>query len=132
LQRLDITTIEADVLKPLPVDGPFDSAALNGVLHCLPGPRSREAAAVANVAAVLAPTGVLFGASILGDTWLARNMLRANNRRGTFDNLDDTEDGLRQILEASFARVEVETVGSMVVFTATTRLVTRHRRAALA
>jgi SAM-dependent methyltransferase len=123
LQRLDVTTIEADVLKPLPVEGPFDSAALNGVLHCLPGPPSRKAAAVANVAAVLAPTGVLFGASILGDagrhTWLARNMLRANNRRGTFDNLDDTEEGLRQILEASFARVEVETVGSMVVFTAT-------------
>jgi len=72
---------------------------------------------------VLAPSGVLFGASILGDTgrhtWLARNMLRANNRRGTFDNLDDTEDGLRQILEASFAQVEVETVGSMAVFTAT-------------
>ena len=123
LQRLDVTTIEADVLKPLPVEGPFDSAALNGVLHCLPGPPSGKAAAVANVAAVLAPTGVLFGASILGDTgrhtWLARNMLRANNRRGTFDNLDDTEDGLRQILEGSFARVEVETVGSMAVFTAT-------------
>ena len=130
LQRLDVTTIEADVLKPLPVEGPFDSAALNGVLHCLPGPCSRKAAAVANVAAVLAPTGVLFGASILGDTgrhtWLARNMLRANNRRGTFDNIDDTEDGLRQILEASFARVEVETVGSMAVFTATNPRVSSH------
>ncbi len=123
LKRLDITTVEADVCKPLPVQGPFDSVALNGVLHCLPGPLPHKAAAVANVAAVLAPTGVLFGASILGDTarhtWLARNMLRANNRRGTFDNLDDTDDGLRQILEASFARVEVETFGSMAVFTAT-------------
>jgi SAM-dependent methyltransferase len=68
LQRLDITTIEADVCKPLPVHGPFDSAALNGVLHCLPGPLSRKATAVANVADVLAPTGVLFGASILGDS----------------------------------------------------------------
>ncbi len=37
LQNLDVTTIEADVLKPLPVNGPYDSAALNGVLHCLPG-----------------------------------------------------------------------------------------------
>jgi SAM-dependent methyltransferase len=123
LHRLDVTTIEADVLKTLPVEGGFDSAALNGVLHCLPGPISRKAAAVANVAAVLAPTGVLFGGSILGKsgrhTWLARTMLKANNRRGTFDNLDDTEDGLRQILEESFDRVEMETVGSMAIFAAT-------------
>jgi hypothetical protein len=55
------------------------------VIHCLPGPLSRKAAAVANVAAVLAPSGVLFGASILGPsgphTWLARKVLDANNRR---------------------------------------------------
>jgi SAM-dependent methyltransferase len=122
LQHLDTTTIEADVLKPLPVHGPFDSAALNGVLHCLPGPLPRKAEAVANVAAVLAPTGVLFGASILGrsgrHTWLGRRMLETNNRRGTFDNLGDTEEGLSEILEASFDRVEVETVGSMAIFAA--------------
>ena len=28
LRRLNVTAVEADVLKPLPVDGPFDSAAL--------------------------------------------------------------------------------------------------------
>jgi SAM-dependent methyltransferase len=122
LRKLDITTVEADVLKPLPLHEPFDSAALNGVLHCLPGPLTRKAAAVANVAAVLAPTGVLFGASILGSsgrhTRLARTILRSNNRRGTFDNLGDSEDGLREILEASFERVELEVVGSMAIFAA--------------
>jgi SAM-dependent methyltransferase len=123
LQRLDVTTVEADVLKPLPVEGPYDSGALNGVLHCLPGPLPRKAAAVANVAAVLRPGGVLFGSSILGrsgrHTWLARRILEANDRRGTFDNLDDTEAGLREILEASFERVELKTVGSMAIFAAT-------------
>ena len=123
LRRLDITTVEADVCKPLPVDGPFDSAALNGVIHCLPGPLPRKAVAVANVAAVLAPTGVLFGASILGHSgrhsWLARSILKANNRRGTFNNLGDTQEGLGEILEASFERVELETVGSMAIFAAT-------------
>jgi SAM-dependent methyltransferase len=123
LQRLEVTTIEADVCKPLPVQGPFDSAALSGVLHCLPGPLPRKAAAVANVAAVLAPTGVLFGASIVGDpghnTRLSRSILRANNRRGTFDNLDDTQEGLCEILEASFEQVELETLGSMAIFAAT-------------
>jgi len=122
LRRLDITAIEADILKPLPVDGPFDSAALSLVLHCLPGPLTRKARAVANVAKVLAPEGVLFGASVLGRTGqhtrLARGVLSAFNRRGAFDNLDDSEEGLHQILAASFGRVEMETIGSIAVFSA--------------
>jgi len=122
LQRLDVTAIEADVLKPLPVDGPFDSAALSLVIHCLPGPLTRKAAAIANIAAVLAPDGVLFGASVLGrsgqHTWLGRRVLAAFNRRGAFDNLDDSADGLREILAASFENVEMETFRSVVVFSA--------------
>jgi len=123
LQSLDVTAVEADVCKPLPVHGPFDSAALSGVIHCLPGPLSRKAGAVANVADVLAPAGVLFGATILGtsgqQTWLSRKVLAANNRRGIFDNLDDTEAGLREILEASFEQVELDIVGSFAIFAAT-------------
>jgi hypothetical protein len=65
LRRLDVTTVEADVLKPLPI-------------HCLPGPLSRKSQAVANVAAVLAPTGVLFGASVLGSVIRSRG---ARDRR---------------------------------------------------
>jgi SAM-dependent methyltransferase len=122
LQRLDVTAVEADVLRPLPVDGPFDSAALHLVIHCLPGPLSRKAVAVANVAAVLAPTGVLFGASVLGtsgpQTWLSRRVLDAFNQRGAFDNLNDSETGLREILAASFQNVELETVGSIAIFAA--------------
>jgi SAM-dependent methyltransferase len=123
LQRFDVTAVEADVLKPLPVHGPFDSAALHLVIHCLPGPMSRKAAAVENVAATLAPTGILFGASVLGtagpQTWLSRRVLAAFNRRGAFDNLGDTEDGLREILAASFEDIELETVGSVAIFAAT-------------
>jgi len=123
LPQFDVTAAEADVLKPLPVAGPFDSAALHLVIHCLPGPLSRKAAAVANVAAILAPTGVLFGASVLGNsgrhTWAARRMLGAFNRQGGFDNLADSEEGLREILSASFDHVELEAIGSIAVFTAT-------------
>lgn len=123
LSRLNVTAVEADVLKPLPVDGPFDSAALSLVIHCLPGPLTRKATAIANVAAVLAPDGVLFGASVLGKSgqhgWLARRVLSAFNRRGAFDNLDDSADGLRDILEASFEKVQLETFRSVVLFAAT-------------
>jgi SAM-dependent methyltransferase len=123
LPQFDVTAAEADVLKPLPVAGPFESAALHLVIHCLPGPLSRKAAAVANVAAVLTPTGVLFGASVLGTsgrhTWAARRMLGAFNRQGSFDNLADTEEGLHEILSASFEHVELETIGSIAIFAAT-------------
>ena len=123
LKRLDVTAVEADVLKPLPVDGPFESAALNLVIHCLPGPMSHKALAIQNIAAVLAPTGTLFGATVLGrsanHTWLGRRVLSAFNKRGAFDNLDDTEQGLRQILEASFEEVEIQIAGSAAIFVAT-------------
>ena len=122
LKRLDVITVEADVLKPLPVDGPFESAALNLVIHCLPGPMSRKALAIQHIVAVLAPTGTLFGATVLGrsanHTWLGRRVLAAFNRRGAFDNLDDTEEGLREILEASFDEVEIEIAGSAAIFSA--------------
>ena len=122
LRSLDVTAVEADVLKPLPVDGPFDSAALHLVIHCLPGPLARKAAAVADVAAVLAPTGVLFGASVLGTSGhharAARTFLRAFNWQGGFDNLGDSEEGLRDILGASFEQVEVNAIGSVAVFAA--------------
>ena len=39
--------------------------------------------------------------------------------RSDFDNLGDTADGLRRILEESFETVEVDVVGSTADFTAT-------------
>lgn len=123
LRDLDVTAVEGDVLKPLPVAGPFDSAAMNAVLHCLPGPLDRKAVAVANVASVLAPGATFFGASVLGrsarHTRMGRAFLTAFNRRGTFDNLDDTEEGIADILRRSFRQVTIETVGGLALFTAT-------------
>jgi SAM-dependent methyltransferase len=120
LERLDLTAAEADVLKPLPVEGPFDSAALNLVLHCLPGPMSRKATAIANIATVLSPEGLFFGATVLGDegnhSWGARRMLDVYNGRGSFDNRLDTEAGVRDALAASFEHVELDVIGSIAIF----------------
>ncbi len=122
LSRLDVTAVQADVLKPLPTPGPFESAALSGVLHCLPGPMDSKAAAIEHIARVLAPGGVLFGHTILGPSAghnrLGRAFLRGLNRRGTFGNTDDTEAGLREILRRSFRDVRVTTVGVTATFVA--------------
>src|SRR4029079_487569 len=120
LRNLDVTAVEADVLKPLPVAGPFESAGMNAVLHCLPGPLERKAVSVANVAGVLAPEATFFGATVLGrsakHTRMGRAFLTSFNRRGTFDNLDDTADGIAEILRRSFRQVNVETLGGLAVF----------------
>ena len=119
--------IQADVLKPLPVSAGerFDSAALNYVLHCLPGPPARKAAAVRNVARVLKPGGMLFGASVLGQaaphTPLSRAVLWFVNSRRIFDNLGDTEAELRAMLADSFESVDLEVLGSVAVFACRSR-----------
>ena len=124
LARYNPTTVQLDVRKPLPVGGPYDSVAMNGVLHCLPGPIERKAPAVQSVAAVLADDGVLFGSTIVVDapahTRLSRALIRANNRRGIFGNESDTLPAIRSLFEAEFADVDVQLRGTMAVFTART------------
>jgi SAM-dependent methyltransferase len=122
LRRLNVTPVQADVLKPLPTPGPFSSAALSGVIHCLPGPMAKKAPAIEHIARVLAPDGVFFGATILGrsasHTRFGRALLQAVNRRGTFDNLDDSASELREILERSFRDVRLDVAGGSATFVA--------------
>jgi SAM-dependent methyltransferase len=122
LAAMHPAAIEADVMKHLPLEGRFDSAALSYVLYCLRGPQANKAAAIRNIADVLEPHGVLFGGTVLGleerHTPQARAVLRAFNRAGDFDNLGDTAEGLRRILEKSFETVEVDVVGSTANFMA--------------
>jgi len=114
--------VEADVMKPLPVEGGYDSVALSFVLHCLREPMSNKATAIRNIADVLVPDGVLFGGTVLGTrephTRAARAFLWAFNKQGGFDNRDDTVEGLHQILNASFQHVEIERMGSAAMFSA--------------
>lgn len=120
LAHLTPTVVAADVCKPLPLDGPFDSVAMNLVVHCLPS--TCKAAALRSVAGVLAPDGVLFGSTVLGTpqlhTRLSRPVLRYVNQRGIFDNLADTEVSVRGFLSEAFEAVELDVHGSVAVFAA--------------
>jgi SAM-dependent methyltransferase len=122
LSRFDPTLVEADVLKPLPVRGPFDSVALSAVLHCLPGPMEAKEPAIEHVASVLDTRGVLFGVTVLGadaaHSVPARAFLRIANLQGGFDNLGDTVEGVESMLTRWFSEVEIDIVGSLAHFTA--------------
>ena len=117
------TLVEANALRPLPVGGPFDSAALTHVLHCLPGPPEAKRVAIEHVAAKLTADGVLFGGTVLGTganhTRSARLAVRAFNRLGGFDSRDDDVAWLRAILQDSFYEVDVDdSSGSIAYFVA--------------
>jgi SAM-dependent methyltransferase len=122
LEAMHPATVQASVMEPLPMGTTFDSAALSFVIHCLRGPMENKATAIRNTAAVLEPDGVLFGGTVLGlgehHTPQARLFLRGANKIGDFDNLGDTADGLRRILEESFEAVEVDVAGSAATFIA--------------
>lgn len=122
LARFDPILVEADVLKPLPIEGPFDSVAMSAVLHCLPGPMENKGTAIQNAAVVLASDGVLFGGTVLGTSEdhsaPARTFLKVANRQGGFDNLSDTRSGLEAVLSSSFSEVDVDVAGSLALFTA--------------
>lgn len=114
------TTIRANVLEPLPLEEPFDSAALAHVIHCLPGPMAAKARAIQNIAAVLTKDGVLFGGTVLGfsaeHTWPARMFLHLANFHGGFDNRGDDVKGLRTMLEDSFREVSIRTPTASVAY----------------
>lgn len=68
---------------------------------------------------------MLFGGTIVADspahTKVSRALMRSNNRRGIFGNVEDTVDGLQSLLQARFNNVAVALRGTVAVFTAAGR-----------
>jgi hypothetical protein len=116
-------TYQADVLARLdfPVE-PFDSLGITFLLHCLPGPMTRKAAAFANLKPLLNPGARVFGATILGrgvpHNALGRRLMAFYNGKGIFGNAEDDPEGLRAALAAQFDDVDLRLKGAVALFTA--------------
>jgi len=116
-------TFRANVLEPIALEvEPFDSLGITYLLHCLPGPMSRKAAAFVNLKPHLKPGGRVFGATILGrgvhHNLLGRRVMALYNGKGIFGNEEDDLDGLREALAAHFTDVELRLRGAVALFTA--------------
>ena len=120
-------TLRANVLAPLDASvvagmEPFDSLGIMYLLHCLPGPMSRKAAAFANLKPLLRDGARVFGAAIMGrgapHNAFGRRLLDFYNARGIFGNADDGVDDLRSALEAQFHDVEIRQRGTVALFAA--------------
>ncbi|UXI65877.1 class I SAM-dependent methyltransferase [Tahibacter amnicola] len=113
-----------DVMRPIALDGaaPFDSISLFYLLHCLPGTMTEKADVFAHLKPHLAATGVLYGATILGDcashNAFGRTLMRVYNRKGIFGNRFDTVDSLSDALNRHFRKVDIRVQGKVALFVA--------------
>jgi SAM-dependent methyltransferase len=125
LARYQPEVYRANVLDPIEIDGPrFDSVGASCLLHCLPGTIRTKAIAFDHLRALLNPSGVLFGATLLGagvdPGWAGLRAMRFFNAKRVFTNRDDDLDGLRDELARRFAEISVEVVGCVALFTGRT------------
>ncbi|GLQ97215.1 class I SAM-dependent methyltransferase [Dyella mobilis] len=113
-----------DVMQPLTaLSGKrYDSIALFYLLHCLPGDMPGKACVFAHLKSHLAQDGVLYGATILGDSAghnvMGRKLMTVYNEKGIFGNRNDTYEALHHALHQHFEQVEVSLHGKVACFSA--------------
>lgn len=111
-----VEAVEADVERLPFADGTFDLAVSFTGLHCFP----RPALAVAEIARVLKPGGVLTGSALLNDTGLLFEPMRIAGRAGGLLGPSGTRVELAHWLDdAGFAEPVIRTSGAIVYFRGT-------------
>lgn len=121
---LKLSTVVADATGPfpLPASSQFDSISVFYLLHCIPVAPEAKNSVFDGARRHLAPGGTLAGATILGRerpmNWLAKYIMGLYNRKGVFDNWDDSEKVFTEGLERNFDEVEVWIVGRVMLFKA--------------
>ncbi|HUS42191.1 MAG TPA: class I SAM-dependent methyltransferase [Ilumatobacteraceae bacterium] len=121
IERYEPERYRESVLEPFDLGGrSFDSVGMNYLLHCLPGDIRSKAVVFEHVKAVTEPGSVVFGATLLHDgvdrNWMARTVMKRNNRHGIFSNADDDLDGLEWALSQHLAETKIEIVGCVALF----------------
>ncbi|MUZ71448.1 methyltransferase domain-containing protein [Agrobacterium vitis] len=116
-------TYVGDVMRPqpLPSDCRFSSISLFYLYHCLPGSIAEKSAAIAHLSPYLEPGGLIYGATILGDSaghnQYGRRLMSVYNAKGVFGNRHDTQEGLVETLSVYFQDVDVRRHGRVALFT---------------
>lgn len=123
VQHLAPELYQKDILQPIEgVKNTFDSISINYLLHCLPGPMSYKTQIFEHLAPLLNSGGKVFGSTILGNgiepNWGAKKLMGLYNRKGIFDNAQDSFSELKLALEKHFVDVDINLVGLVAVFAA--------------
>jgi 2-polyprenyl-3-methyl-5-hydroxy-6-metoxy-1,4-benzoquinol methylase len=121
LSRYYPVTYHRDVLEPINTGAePFDSVAINGLLHCLPGTMRTKSVVFDHLKPLLNPGGVIFGCTILNKgvkkSRPAQWTMNCLNRQKVFTNLDDDLQDLEKELSQRFQDNDVKVIGCMALF----------------
>ncbi len=123
LKRYSPEVYCSDVFEPFETgDEKYDSIALNGLFHCIPGTMKEKGIVFDNAKQVLNPGGVVFGCTILNKDvqkgWSAKFMMKMTNENKAFSNLEDGLDELKEELSNRFETVTIDMIGCMALFSA--------------
>lgn len=121
-KQTSIHAYRHDARMPFFAKRKYDSIALFYVLHVVPGGMAEKTKVIANLKRHLSDDGVLYGATILGDTAqhnpIGKKLIRAYNSDGTFHNRDDAIGALRSALCRHFHDVRLWEKGAVAMFAA--------------
>jgi hypothetical protein len=112
-----------DALQPLHGVRPFDSIALGGILHCLPGDMPQKARVFDALRPICNARAKIFGFTLVNNAIAERLSRRAAYRTlnllRVVNCVDDDVDALRRALASRFAHSNVELIGCFAFFSAT-------------
>lgn len=122
LRRFKVTEVAGDALMPFPVAGEFESIGLFHLIHCIPGSIPGKAGVFDHAARVLAPGGVVFGASVTPTdrpkNLFAKAVLGFSQRVGALNNASDSHADLKEVLNTRFAETRIWARGCMTLWEA--------------
>ncbi|MFZ6679334.1 class I SAM-dependent methyltransferase [Undibacterium sp. Tian12W] len=125
IARFQPETYLCNALEPMPTSAArFDSIALGGILHCIPGDMLEKGAVFDAIRPLMHAGTQVFGYTILNQditkTMLSRCVYAVLHRLKVINGDQDSAGQLKSALEKRFQNVEVSTVGCIALFSAST------------
>ncbi len=124
LARFQPDTVLCNALDPITSpDQGYDSVALGGLLHCIPGDMTEKASVFDSVKSLMRPGARLFGYTILNreieKTRLSRCIYFVLYHLKVINGKEDSPCHLSAELSKRFKHVTVEVIGCVALFSAT-------------
>lgn len=123
LARFQPETFECNALESIPFAGRgFDSIALGGILHCIPGNFAQKARLFDAIKPLMKPASQLFGYTILNrgisKTLLSRFVYFLLYQLKVINGAEDSASQLHAELTKRFKRVNTHIIGHIALFNA--------------
>ncbi len=123
LARFTPATYQCDATKPITAPaGQFDSIALGGLLHCIPGTLQDKGKVFDAISPLMHSGTTVFGYTILNQgiakTRLSRTVFYLLQKLKVINGIDDSAVHLEQALQQRFNRSEVRVEGCVALFIA--------------